>query len=250
MPAPWNHLSALRLFVPPIVSVLRAKWRDRGRPKPNIPDSHLYRPIYSPWLGNGDFGSLRDVAAQKTLVSADRLWILYSLGRQLLAGPGDFVECGVFKGGTARLFADMIERSVHSPRRLRLFDTFAGMPEVDGAVDKHLPGDFSDTSLADVQKFVGMRSFINWHQGLIPQSFAGIDWDRIALLHIDVDIRQSVSDALKHLFPYVMTGGVVVFDDYGFQSCYGARLAVNEFFAGRPEVPLVLPTGQAIVIKQ
>ena len=102
------------------------------------------------------------------------MWILYCLSRQLLAGPGDFVECGVFKGGTARLFADLIERSSGPARRLHLFDTFSGMPTTDSSVDKHLAGDFADTSLPDVQKFVGLRSFIDWHPGLIPQSFSGV----------------------------------------------------------------------------
>jgi O-methyltransferase len=32
-------------------------------------------------------------------------------------------------------------------------------------------------------------------------------------------------------------------------SCPGARQAVDEYFAARPEVPLVLPTGQAVVFR-
>ena len=39
----------------------------------------------------------------------------------------------------------------------------------------------------------------------------------------------------------------MVFDDYGFPTCPGAKAAVDEFFHGRKEVPLVLPTGQAVV---
>jgi len=41
----------------------------------------------------------------------------------------------------------------------------------------------------------------------------------------------------------------LVFDDYGFPSCAGGKRAIDEFFAGKPEVPIVLPTGQAIVVK-
>ena len=43
--------------------------------------------------------------------------------------------------------------------------------------------------------------------------------------------------------------GFLVFDDYGFPSCAGARRAVDEFFANKPEVPLCLPTGQCLVVK-
>jgi O-methyltransferase len=41
----------------------------------------------------------------------------------------------------------------------------------------------------------------------------------------------------------------MVFDDYGFKSCPGARAAVDEYFKERNAMPLVLNTGQAIVIK-
>ncbi len=245
-----KRIALLDLLIPPIVGVLRSKWRDRNRPRLDIPNPELYRPIFSPWLGGGEFGRLRDAVTARTLVSADRLWVLYCAAKQMLAHPGDFVECGVYRGGTARMFAELIDGNESTARRLHLFDTFAGMPATDPDVDKHMQGDFSDTDLATVQKFVGQRPFISWHVGRFPETFAGVPWKEIALLHIDVDIKQSVLDTLDHLFSKVRTGGLVIFDDYGFSSCVGARLAVDQFFSGRKEVPIVLPTGQALVIKQ
>jgi len=41
----------------------------------------------------------------------------------------------------------------------------------------------------------------------------------------------------------------MVFDDYGMASCTGARMAIDEYFKGKPEVPLVLHSGQAMVVK-
>jgi O-methyltransferase len=38
-----------------------------------------------------------------------------------------------------------------------------------------------------------------------------------------------------------------VIDDYGFPACYGAREAIDFYFKSRPEKPLVLPTGQAVI---
>ncbi len=40
----------------------------------------------------------------------------------------------------------------------------------------------------------------------------------------------------------------MVFDDYGFESCPGAKQAVDEFFADKNERPWYLPTGQCVVI--
>jgi hypothetical protein len=44
-------------------------------------------------------------------------------------------------------------------------------------------------------------------------------------------------------------GGVIVADDYGFTSCPGAKRAWDDFFAGKPEKTIYLPTGQAFVVK-
>jgi len=41
----------------------------------------------------------------------------------------------------------------------------------------------------------------------------------------------------------------MVFDDYGYPSCPGARLAADEAFAGLRELPVCLPTGQCLVVK-
>lgn len=44
-------------------------------------------------------------------------------------------------------------------------------------------------------------------------------------------------------------GGVLIFDDYGFPTCPGAKRAVDEFFAAVPEHSVYLPTGQAVVTR-
>jgi hypothetical protein len=44
------------------------------------------------------------------------------------------------------------------------------------------------------------------------------------------------------------SGGIIVLDDYGFESCPGVTRAADDFFASRPEEIVMLPTGQAFVI--
>jgi O-methyltransferase len=83
----------------------------------------------------------------------------------------------------------------------------------------------------------------------MPQTFEGFCLERVSWVHIDVDIYQSVRDCIRFLYPRLVPGGFMVFDDYGFPSCPGARRAVDEAFASLPEVPLCLPTGQCLVIK-
>jgi O-methyltransferase len=47
----------------------------------------------------------------------------------------------------------------------------------------------------------------------------------------------------------MVSGGFIIFDDYGMPSCPGARAAVDQFFADKPEKPLALHTGQALVFR-
>jgi O-methyltransferase len=66
---------------------------------------------------------------------------------------------------------------------------------------------------------------------------------------VDVDIYRSVLDCCRFFYPRLVTGGAIVFDDYGRNSCPGAKAAVDEFFADTPEQPVYVATGQAFVVK-
>jgi O-methyltransferase len=213
----------------------------------NIPDAELYRPLFSPWFSK-EFERYYDRAARRSLVSRDRCYVLYSLGRQAAHVHGDFWECGVYKGGTAAMLAALL-RDAAPEKRLHLFDTFEGMPETDAQKDLHKQGDFADTSLNAVKAYVGGDERVVFHPGFIPVTFAGLDEEPIAFAHIDVDIYKSIMDCLDFIWPRLSPGGVIVFDDYEFPTCPGARQALDTFFAPKQEVPLCLATGQAIVFK-
>ena len=124
---------------------------------------------------------------------------------------------------------------------------FEGMPETDAGRDFRQKGEFSDTGVAAVRGRVGSGRGVVFHQGLIPRTFESMQDSRLAFAHVGVDIYQSVADCCAFIMPRMLRGGFVVFDDYGFPSCPGARQAVDEFFRDRPEQSLVLPTGQAVV---
>lgn len=240
----------LKLFIPPIISAPIRNRRKRREEKryEKIPDRRFYDGVFSPWLGYGEFGSLFDAIGKFTLVSPARAWMLYSLANQSLSVNGNFYEAGVFRGGTALLLKKILEKN-SANKQLRLFDTFGGMPKTNAEKDIHQAGDFSDTSLKGVQLLVSTPAFVTYHPGIIPASFAGLESDVIAFAHIDLDIYQGILDSCRFIYPRLSAGGIIVFDDYGFMSCPGAREAVDQFFADKPEVPLVLPTGQAIVFK-
>jgi O-methyltransferase len=213
-----------------------------------VSDAGLYQPLYSPWLGEPSFERVYQRARPFTLVSRDRCYVLWRTLMQAMHLNGEIVECGVFRGGTALLEAETL-RTQESIRHLHLFDTFAGMPATTSGIDRFEPGDFGGTSIGSVQALLSPYDFVDFHAGYMPDTFEGLDVNRIAWAHIDVDIYKSVRDCIEFVYPRLLPGGYMVFDDYGFPSCASARRAVDEAFAGRPEVPLCLPTGQCLVVK-
>ena len=200
------------------------------------------------WDEDQQFVRLSREIVGRTLVDKVRCFMLYQLAHNALRLNGDAAEIGVYKGGTARLLAKTLAQT--AAKTLHLFDTFAGMPETDAARDLHGKGDFNDTSLADVQAFLHDCPNVDFHPGFFPATAGPIETAQFCFVHVDVDIYRSVLDCCRFFYPRLVTGGVMVFDDYGFFSCPGAKQAVDEFFADQPEHVIYLPTGQCMIIKQ
>ena len=213
-----------------------------------IPGSALYQPLYSPWAGEPVFEEIYRRVKPHTLVSRDRCFVLWKTLQQALLLPGDVIECGVFRGGTALLEATVIQAS-GKIRPHHLFDTFEGMLKTAEGIDRFEVGDLSATSVEAVGRLVAPYPFTQIHAGLIPATFNRLSLDRVCWAHVDVDLYQSVRDSIDYIYPRLVPGGYLIMDDYGFPSCAGARRAVDESFESRPEVPLCLPTGQCLVVK-
>ncbi len=244
-------VNLLSKFIPVVQAALRRAGLDVRRatsPVRGIPDEHLYHPRFEPWTST-DWDIRFAPALQRSIVSRDRLYVLYTLLLQACASvPGDVIECGVYRGGTARMLGELLVNE-RSPKRLYLCDTFAGMPKVNANLDLHKRGDFSDTSLEAVREFLSGVPNAVFVPGTIPKSFAGVPETAFCFAHIDLDIHDAVLAASEYVYERLSPGGFIVYDDYGFASCPGARLAVDEFFRGRAEAPLALATGQCIVVK-
>jgi O-methyltransferase len=123
------------------------------------------------------------------------------------------------------------------------------MPPTDPAKDIHREGDFSDTSLESVKKYLKDCNNVRFYQGFFPDTSIPIINLQFCFVHIDVDIHKSVMDCCKFFYPRMVIGGTMVFDDYGFLGCPGAKKAVDEFFSNKTEFPCYLPTGQCFIIK-
>jgi O-methyltransferase len=206
-------------------------------------------PLFSPWLGHPDFQSIYQGAEPYTLVSPDRCYMLISLARYARHLLGDFAECGVWNGGTALLLARILGSTAQ--KKLFLFDSFQGLPKVDGEKDRwFFEGQYAANSVESVKSLLlDFQTVVDIRCGWIPQSFVGLEERRYAFAHLDVDLYQSTLDCCAYFYPRLVSGGVLLFDEYAFAAAQGERDAVDEFFADKPESPITLPTGQAMILK-
>lgn len=196
------------------------------------------------WNSDARFAELYAVTKTKTLVTQDRCFMVYQFAKHALNLPGDMAEVGVYRGGTARLIAKVCPK-----KKLYLFDTFAGMPQVNQSIDFVKTGDFADTSLEGVKAFLEGNANVEFRQGFFPKTAAGLENKKFSFVHSDVDIYQSVKDCLEFFYPRLVAGGVMLFDDYEFKECEGVKKAIDEFLADKPEKVLVTTLYQSALIK-
>lgn len=159
------------------------------------------------------------------------------------APPGAIVECGVASGGAAALLWAVTGRDRH----LWMFDSWQGLPRPDSALDggramtKHIHrmqaynGQWCYGSVIDVIRALNavyaplelMHIQPGWFRETLPE-WAG-EIGPIAILHLDGDFYESTATPLKWLWPHVVPGGFVIFDDY--DAWPGCKQAADEFCA-------------------
>lgn len=154
--------------------------------------------------------------------------------------PGDFVECGVWKGGNCMVMAEMLRRADMN-RMIWLYDTFEGMPEPDDvdvkftgetAADKWHP-DWCRAPFDEVEqnmKSIGYPHF-KMIKGKVEDTIPETIPDQISLLRLDTDFYSSTKHELEHLFPRLSAKGVLIIDDY--YSWQGSRKACDEYLPNR-----------------
>jgi O-methyltransferase len=197
-----------------------------------------------------DSGTLRLIRRvrreRRWLVTANEAFMVHSLARAQSKLPGDFVEVGVYQGGTARMICE-----AKGDKTLHLCDTFEGLPQPtssDGNV--HSRSQYA-CSLESVQGYLMGHPNVVFHKGLFPDSVASAEEVRgstYCFAHFDVDLYQSTVDCLEFFYPRMVPGGVILSHDYSILA--GVRQAFEEFLADKPEAPIELPTTQCMVIKR
>lgn len=159
---------------------------------------------------------------------------------------GDIVECGVSIGHGTLLFL-LLSEYIGVERTYFGFDSFAGFPDPvkeDGATP--ITGkDYWASPPEAVLKVLRdgripeekIRDRVRLVKGLFDETLPSYK-GKIALLHLDGDLYESYKSSLTNLYDKVVTGGIIMFDEYDDQRWPGAKVAIDEFFADKPEKPI------------
>jgi O-methyltransferase len=186
--------------------------------------------FYSPWGADEAFRSVHEAVRNHTLVDLWRCYELWELVRQTAALEGSLIEVGVWRGGTGAIIAAGA-RSAGVDAPVFLCDTFQGVVKAGGADPFYEGGEHGDTSEASVRALLDSLGLDRAQTvaGIFPDESAGRIGDRrVRFCHVDVDVYDSARDVLEWVWPRLCTGGIVVFDDYGFTQTPGITRFVDE----------------------
>ncbi len=194
------------------------------------------------------------------MTSPERVAVLVEATRHLVSCgiKGDFVECGVWKGGSAMAAAMALLSCGDTRRDFWLYDTYEGMSKptdadvsYDGEVaeqqlqqqDIHNPRSvWCYSPLEEVRNNLASIQYptqqIHFIKGKVEDTLPEQMPERIALLRLDTDWYESTKHELVHLYPRLISGGVLIVDDYGYWQ--GSRRAVDEYFEHHAPRPLLV----------
>jgi len=162
----------------------------------------------------------------QTLLSLDRLANIMRYCELTKNLEGDVAEFGVFRGGSLELIAQL-----HPGKTAWGIDSFEGLPEPTQHDNHHKKGDFKEVEYENILGYFGtMHRNVNLLKGFSPDIFNNIDqYKKFCFVHIDVDLYESVAHGLAYFYPRMVDGGVILLDDYGWDTTEGAKRAVDEF---------------------
>jgi O-methyltransferase len=181
-----------------------------------------------------------------------RAYIYFWFASLAMGIEGDFVECGVNRGGLARGAVNYI-RFENSHKNFYLLDTFDGFEhKYLSDQEQQIPIMYSGhyTSCYEQVK-ENFRSFSNVKiiKGSVPDTLSLVSCQRVAFLSIDMNCAFPEVKALEYFWETLSEGAVVILDDYGFKAHAEQKRCHDRFADQHGTKVLALPTGQGILLK-
>jgi len=204
---------------------------------------------------NRNYSFLRDDFFLEILNSSDvtstekcivwRTYILLYFAVLASKKEGDFIELGCYTGHTAMAVIKKVPFQTLG-KNYYLYDLFEWN-------ETHTHNKLKAFDKLNVYQYVCERftsyDFVKIIKGSVPQSFSYGFPEKIAFAHIDLNQPIPEAGALELLIPRLVSGGVIVFDDYGWWGYSAQKIALDPIIEEHGCSVLELPTGQALLVK-
>jgi len=196
-----------------------------------------------------------------------RYYVMHQLAEHaMLQNPNeDIAEFGCWRGHSTLILANLMQQHRHPTdgARFHVFDSFEGLSPF-GPNDKSKERKAEDmdprkyaTPMSKLADLLSVLSFVELHKGWIPEVFMDLpdsigdpDKSVLAFANIDVNLYEPTRDSLAFAYARMPRGGVIFFDDYGYKTCPGATMAIDEFIADHDHAMFVaLPFGSAFLVR-
>jgi hypothetical protein len=195
---------------------------------------------------------LINITKKFSMTPVESIWCLIKSIEYLIKKKikGDFVECGVWRGGNLILMQKMLNRLKNKKTIIYGYDTFTGLT-MPSTIDKPHHGKYNSLKIwkkrkrkdhvnwcysginsvkKNILSILGSNNNIKLIEGKVEDTLLQKSQlpKKIALLRLDTDWYKSTKTELEILYPLLSKGGALIIDDYGHWR--GARKAVDEYF--------------------
>jgi len=156
---------------------------------------------------------------------------------------GDVIECGVYRGGNSFQMAKKL-KELKSDKKLYALDTFEGFPYNDSEdmpkeLQKAVYGNKKPHKFKNTLNDVDLDQIKNWFaeygldntvflKGLFIDTFKQISNKKFCFAYVDSDLYLSVKQCIEFLKDRLVSGGIMIFDDYNHEYTPGCNKAVND----------------------
>lgn len=155
--------------------------------------------------------------------------------------PGDFIECGVWRGGMSIFMRGVLAAHGVTDRTVWVADSFQGLPKP--------PANSLDEALYNFPQALEIERFrvdqakvqanfarygllddqVKFLPGWFSETLHRAPIERLAVLRLDGDMYSSTMETLAALYPKLSPGGYVIIDDWGLEQLCGEQQAVLDY---------------------
>jgi O-methyltransferase len=173
---------------------------------------------------------------------------------------GDIVECGVWKGHSAYIWAKLLSKN-NFKGEFHVFDSFEKSHSEHQTMDTNMLFPYNKKEIAnikemfisteeEVKKNLAEFKFIKYYDGWFPERFHEVSNRSFSFVHIDCDLYQPILDSLSFFFPRLSKGGCIAIGQYGITQYPGGKKAVDQFLSNENFTMFIeIPSSGALLFK-